>query len=530
MTPTAVSDSELLTQARDGDEAAFTELYVRHQAAAQRLANTYSRAGDPEDLVNESFERVLAALRRGAGPTEAFRAYLFVTLRRLAADRIAKRYDDPVEDVPEPVRAEAHTPPLDPADRQLVVAAYESLPDRWQAVLWQTAVEGRQPRDLAPGLGMSANAAAALAYRAREKLRQAYLQAHLQAVPRPGCEPHRSRLGAYVRDGLSRRDRGATETHLDDCGSCRGLVGELADVNRMLVRSVFPIFAATAAAHVAAAAVAGGSGAGGSGAGPLGQRLFTKARSNPAVVAGAVLVAALAFALISSTGEDSALLPDREEPQNERPSAPPAAPEATGEAPQDEAEEGEPPRMIVPIRSSAPTTTVPGAEPDPGPPGTTVPPSGPSPTSPGTTRSGTPPDPGEPPPTAPPPTTTTTAPPRPPTNTPYLLVVWLDSSGELRITLNNPTSRPTANLVIKVDLAGGASLRGGPSGCGLLTTLLSGSSCGVSPVAPGGSRSITVGVSVTGAGPTARVSVCEAQLLSLDCSGGLVGNLLTTLV
>src|SRR5688500_18332437 len=251
MTPTAVSDAELLSQARDGDEAAFTELYVRHQAAAQRLANAYARAGDPEDLVNESFERVLGALRRGSGPTEAFRAYLFVTLRRLAADRISRTQDDPVEQVPEPVRAEEATPALDLADRQLVVAAYESLPERWQAVLWQTAVEGRQPRDLAPSLGMTANAAAALAYRAREKLRQAYLQAHLQAVPRPDCEPHRSRLGAYVRDGLSRRDRSATEIHLDNCASCRALVGELADVNRMLVRSLLPIFAAVSA-HVAA--------------------------------------------------------------------------------------------------------------------------------------------------------------------------------------------------------------------------------------------------------------------------------------
>ena len=135
MTPTAVSDAELLAQARDGDEAAFTELYVRHQSAARRLANAYARAGDPEDLVNESFERVLAALRNGAGPTEGFRAYLFVTLRRLAATRIAKMRDEPVEEVPEPVRAEETSSPLDPADRQLVVAAYESLPERWQAVL-----------------------------------------------------------------------------------------------------------------------------------------------------------------------------------------------------------------------------------------------------------------------------------------------------------------------------------------------------------------------------------------------------------
>ena len=70
MTITALSDSQLLDQARQGDEAAFTELYVRHQPAALRLARTYRRFGDPDDLVNGAFERVLGAIRRGAGPTE----------------------------------------------------------------------------------------------------------------------------------------------------------------------------------------------------------------------------------------------------------------------------------------------------------------------------------------------------------------------------------------------------------------------------------------------------------------------------
>jgi hypothetical protein len=74
MPATALSDAELLDQARNGDEAAFTELYVRHQAAALRLASTYRRLGDPEVLVNQAFEQVLAVVRRGSGPTDAFRA------------------------------------------------------------------------------------------------------------------------------------------------------------------------------------------------------------------------------------------------------------------------------------------------------------------------------------------------------------------------------------------------------------------------------------------------------------------------
>ena len=271
MTLTALSDAELLDQARSGDEAAFPELYVRHQAAALRLASTYRRQGDPEDLVNGAFERVLGAIRRGAGPTESFRAYLFVTLRRLAAERDDRPADQALDEVPEPVSEEAGSAELGQADREIIAQAFESLPERWQAVLWHTAVEGRQPEELAGVLGVSANAAAAMAYRAREKLRQSYLQAHLLAAPAPAHEPSRSRLGAYVRDGLSKRDHDAVADHLRGCESCTALVAELEDVNRVLARAVLPLFLLAGAklgGGSAAAAAAGGAASTGGGGHP----------------------------------------------------------------------------------------------------------------------------------------------------------------------------------------------------------------------------------------------------------------------
>jgi RNA polymerase sigma factor (sigma-70 family) len=319
MSITALTDAELLDQARNGDEAAFTELYVRHHAAALRLARTYRRTGDPDDLVNGAFERVLGALRKGGGPTESFRAYLFVTLRRLAAEEGDKPDDTPLDAVPEPVGDESDNPEFDSADRALIAQAYESLPDHWQAVLWHTAVEGRQPKELAGVLGVSANAAAAMAYRAREKLRQAYLQAHLLASPAPEHEPYRSQLGAYVRDGLSKRDRAAVQAHLDGCESCRALVAELDDVNRMLVRSVVPLFLLVGGGKAALAAAAGGAAAGGaaaasgsgssgpSGAGP--RSLASKARSlaSPVVSVAAIgaLVAGLAVIGTTMAREDA---------------------------------------------------------------------------------------------------------------------------------------------------------------------------------------------------------------------------------
>ncbi|HET6952246.1 MAG TPA: sigma-70 family RNA polymerase sigma factor [Acidimicrobiales bacterium] len=290
MTITALTDAELLDQARGGDEAAFTELYVRHQAAVHRLASTYRRFGDPDDLVNGAFERVLGALRRGGGPTDAFRAYLFVTLRRLAAEKDGQPAETSLDAMPEPVADESDAPELDRADQALVAQAFETLPDRWQTVLWHTAVEGRQPSELAGVLGISANAAAAMAYRAREKLRQAYLQAHLLASPAPEHEPFRSQLGSYVRDGLSTRDRVAVDTHLETCEACRALVAELNDVNRMLVRSVVPLFlvaGSAKAASVAAVGAAGGTAAKGGDAAKTGTGLARIA--HPAALLGSIV-------------------------------------------------------------------------------------------------------------------------------------------------------------------------------------------------------------------------------------------------
>ena len=60
------------------------------------------------------------------------------------------------------------------------------------------------------------------AYRAREGLRQAYLNAHIQARPPAGCEDIVPKLGAYVRNDLSNRDRQKVEEHLEGCAALHG--------------------------------------------------------------------------------------------------------------------------------------------------------------------------------------------------------------------------------------------------------------------------------------------------------------------
>src|ERR1043165_5507576 len=72
-----VSDADLITATRGGDTTACGELYARHVGAANRLARILARDGaEADDLVSETFAKVLTTMRNGRGPDLPFRAYL----------------------------------------------------------------------------------------------------------------------------------------------------------------------------------------------------------------------------------------------------------------------------------------------------------------------------------------------------------------------------------------------------------------------------------------------------------------------
>ncbi|MDT9684349.1 sigma-70 family RNA polymerase sigma factor [Streptomyces sp. TRM76323] len=308
------SDAELVQRMRGGDDSAYEELFRRHSGAVLRYARTCCRdRHTADDLTAEVFARTLQAVRRGAGPEQSVRAYLLTTVRHVAAawTRTARR-EQLVEDfgafaaqaarVSEPAGEGAVEPGADvramwEAEQSLAVRAFRSLPERWQAVLWHTTVEEESPREVAPLFGLTANATAVLASRAREGLRQAYLQAHVdQSLTAGGdCARYADRLGAYARGGLRKRAERGLRGHLQECAKCRLVAGELAQVNAgipaLLPIAVIGWFAAgyslKAAGAVAGGAVGaagGGSAAGGSAAG--GAAAGGAAESGPAATTG----------------------------------------------------------------------------------------------------------------------------------------------------------------------------------------------------------------------------------------------------
>lgn len=315
------SDAELLAALRDGDDAAYGELWRRHATAGLRAARRVTSSLEPEDLVQEAFARILSAVRGGSGPTTAFRPYLYTTVRHVAATWGRARADETPVDELEP-QPDPDALFEDPAiERGIVARAFGSLRPEWRDVLWYTEVEGMTPQEVAPLLGATPNAVSALAYRAREGLRTAWLQAHLHsAAAEAGCRWTVDRLGAYQRDRLPARERTRVEDHLRSCPACAALALEVDDLAGTLRAALLPLLlglagwgaaggtvaavgtgASTTGASTGASTGAGGgasAGAAGVAGGVLG--------ATTAWVVGGVLVAAAAVAGVVVATSDPA--------------------------------------------------------------------------------------------------------------------------------------------------------------------------------------------------------------------------------
>lgn len=425
-----LSDAQLIEGMRSGDDQAYEELFRRHSGAVLRYARSCCRdAHTADDLTAEVFARTLQAVRGGKGPQEAVRAYLMTAVRHVAAawTKSARREqlvddfavfatqaarsfelsDDDTLDLGADVLA------MHEAEQSMAMQAFRSLPERWQAVLWHTTVEEESPSEIAPLFGLTANATAVLASRAREGLKQAYLQAHVsQALTTGGdCAQHADRLGAYARGGLRMRAERGLRKHLDECAKCRVAAGELEHVNAgipaLLPIAVIGWFAAgysLKAAGIVAGGTAGAAGAGaaaaatgsGSSGGAVGGAAVSEGLGAPAKagIAAAVAVAAAAGLVWALIGDDQ---PKPEpKPVAKPPAVAPAVPSPEPPPPSPKPAP-EPPPAPVPPAPAPPEPTPSAAAPTPRPtPSKPAPPAPSPPPSPKPTPAPKPPPPPAP--------------------------------------------------------------------------------------------------------------------------------------
>ena len=318
--PTDPSDSELIVQVRAGSVRAQEVLYARHHDAALGVAYRHSNSAyEAEDLASEGFARVFAVLRTDKGPDAFFRAYLCTTVSRLAFayNNKEKRQALTADFTTFDAGDEYSDPVVNQFETGVVGGAFRSLPERWQAVLWYTEIDGLKPAAIAPMLGLSPNAVSALAVRAREGLRQAYLQGHVGASAGDGCQGCSSQLGAYARGGLSARNESKVEEHLNECPKCTAILVQVNDVGASMRGVIAPLFlggitalgipaaiASTSAGGTGIASAAGsaaaetGTAAAGTGSSISGSTLWTGLGAAIGANAAAVAVTAVAMAAV----------------------------------------------------------------------------------------------------------------------------------------------------------------------------------------------------------------------------------------
>lgn len=238
-----LTDLELLVLSREGDSSAYAELWSRHHRAGLAAARAISPRLDAEDLVSEAYLKILDLVRRGKGPKGAFRPYLYQVIRSLSADwgKVPESSAEYLDELPPAAGRE----PWDEGSFDLATTstAFNSLNERWQSVLWYTEVEGLRPRHAAKLLGTTPNGASALAKRARDALRAAWVEAHVnRQLAEAACQSVLEQLPRYRKGTASLRARREVDAHLAECPKCRNAAEGLTYISQRLALVLAWIF------------------------------------------------------------------------------------------------------------------------------------------------------------------------------------------------------------------------------------------------------------------------------------------------
>ena len=166
----------LLSQAYHLDEPALTQIYETLSPALYRYAyRLLGNVADAEDIVAETFHRLLLALQQGNGPRQHLSAYLYRIAHNLITDRYRRR--PPIEfALDEALEAGQAEEPESAAP--LHIAAERARAALWQLTSDQRLVitlkylEGLSNEEVAVALGKPIGAVKSLQHRALESLRR----------------------------------------------------------------------------------------------------------------------------------------------------------------------------------------------------------------------------------------------------------------------------------------------------------------------------------------------------------------------
>lgn len=239
-----LTDAELVARVRGGDRSAYAALYERYAPMARRFARSrLANQSDAEDVVSEVFASVLGAFEKGRGPVESFVPYLIGSMRNECHRANRRRAREPTSAGPGDEAAPPSRGQPDPYaavdEATLLREAFESLPPRFQDVLWRTEVDGLSCGEVGARFRLTRHAVAMLALRARRALASAYLAhhlavEHLDAEVSPICRETRLELVGLVRGRAGLRQRRQLGRHLRACTACDEVRERLDRLNRHL--------------------------------------------------------------------------------------------------------------------------------------------------------------------------------------------------------------------------------------------------------------------------------------------------------
>ncbi|MFE4198068.1 RNA polymerase sigma factor [Paenarthrobacter sp. NPDC056912] len=174
---------------RQGRLDAYAVLFARHSPAAIRRARRHTRDHQlVQDAVQGAFANILAAVQSGHGPVGTFTGYLHASVtRHIQRETMRRRREILVPYDEEHLALHPKTFPEVAFNAYLVddalQQAFQSLPKRWQLILWHIDVTGMPPREIAPVYGITPNALVALHRRAKTGLRRALSKPDLVQFP-----------------------------------------------------------------------------------------------------------------------------------------------------------------------------------------------------------------------------------------------------------------------------------------------------------------------------------------------------------
>ncbi|HWT94832.1 MAG TPA: RNA polymerase sigma factor [Solirubrobacteraceae bacterium] len=181
-----VRDEVLARRAAAGDEDAFAVLVSRHHPRIERYCRSIVRHDeDGSDAAQNAMAKAMLALRNGAGPDQAVRAWLYRIAHNEAISLLRRRRDEPELSDRMPTQGDSLTDTVELRDDVArLMDAVRHLPPGMRSAFLLRELTGLDHRTIGQVLGISQGASRQAVCEARQSLRRA-TSAHVMHWRRP---------------------------------------------------------------------------------------------------------------------------------------------------------------------------------------------------------------------------------------------------------------------------------------------------------------------------------------------------------